>query len=167
MLLKNKIIFFDLDRTIWNCFDKYNNKIWAKQLIAPYHLVAENKIIDDVGSICQLDIDFMDFINSLNLIDYGFCSNGAILNVDFLEQPSKKLIDLFSIKDYKYFILQYKIQSKKQSIEKLFSLQNDVPNVILVDDDDDVLSTFKNTNITTLDRKLFKNWKEINEFIRR
>jgi predicted phosphatase len=166
MLLKNKIIFFDLDKTIWNCFDKYNNKIWAKQLIAPYRLVEENKIIDDVGSICQLDVDFIDFINSLNLIDYGFCSNGAILNVDFLEQPSKKLIDLFSIKDYKYFILQYKIESKKQSIEKLFSLQTDVPNVILVDDDDDVLSTFINTNITTIDRKLFKNWKEINEFIR-
>ena len=30
------IHLFDLDLTIWDCYDKHGNPIWAKQMVAPF-----------------------------------------------------------------------------------------------------------------------------------
>ena len=45
------IHLFDLDRTLWDCQNKYEQEIWAKQLIPPFRFAthySENIIIDDV-----------------------------------------------------------------------------------------------------------------------
>jgi predicted phosphatase len=65
---KKDIIVFDLDKTIWDCEDKYTNSIWAKQIIFPIIPIDDNTIIDDCGSICRLQDGFKEFLNSIILI---------------------------------------------------------------------------------------------------
>jgi hypothetical protein len=154
------MFIFDLDRTIWNCYDKNGNKIWAKQMIFPYSISDDdNLIIDDVGSICVLDKYYKEYLHFLskNRNNVGFLSNGAILDLNYKKQPSIMLLKKFKI--YSYYnnikIIQYKNKSKKEILEKYHE------KITYFDDDDDILNSLKELkNITTIDRKTFLSWKE-------
>jgi len=154
---KDTIIVFDLDRTIWDCIDKFGNTIWAKQLIPPYTKIDKNTIIDDCFSVCKLQDGFINFIDQIQNNKIVFLSNGAILDVDYVNQPSIKILKMFDL--HKYFdkdsILTYKTFQK----EKYF---NDVSQYLFFDDDDKhLMNVQKNKNVFCIDRKLMGEWCKI------
>jgi len=64
-LLDNDLFVFDLDRTIWECYNKYNRSIWAKQLLYPYKKLNDDLIEDDVLSQCILQPNIRDILKYL------------------------------------------------------------------------------------------------------
>lgn len=168
MLSKNNFIFLDLDKTVWNCYDKNGNEIWAKQMIPPYKILDNFTIMDDVSSYCRIDKDFFKFLEFLEnkKIEYSFCSNGGIYEVDLKDQPSYKLLQMFNVKINSNIILQYKTKSKKKSIENFSSEHAEKYKLILIDDDENVLSTFTDSQIKVIDRKTFLEWEDICEHLK-
>lgn len=114
--------YFDLDRNIWDTTDKYNNPIWARQLIFPLIKEENNTYIDDCISRIKLQegiTDYLDFLKQ-NGKNIGYISRGANLNISLKDQPSFKMLQLFGIAKYFNFenILLHKNQKKYQNINR-------------------------------------------------
>jgi predicted phosphatase len=149
---------FDLDRTIWDTYDARGNPIWAKQMIAPYKTVDENKIVDDVGSYCILRQGFREYMNFLyaNNKKISFLSVGALYGTRYESQPSVRLLKLFSI--YEKFndtkLLLYKVQEKKKH------LQNLAPCVFFDDSPKHLQAVANIENIFEHNSENIKNWSQ-------
>ena len=119
------IFIFDLDLTIWETYDRYNNQIWAKQFIPPY-LIERNVITNDVGSKCVLKHGIKEYLKYLRNENYeiGFVSNGRSYGIPDEYQPSLCLLKLFDI--YKYFngikLLRYRDYNKTEAIKNMNSV---------------------------------------------
>ena len=122
---------FDLDRTIWDCYDKHGNPIWAKQLLPPFSIQGD-QVTDDVGSICLLRPGIKLYISNLLSSEHniGYCSVGRVYNLPNKYQPSVLLLDLFKLDEFDppLCFLGYKTDSK---VDHLLSCQN----CIFYDDD--------------------------------
>src|SRR3990167_8735131 len=96
-LLDNDLFVFDLDRTIWECYNKYNRSIWAKQLLYPYKKLNDDLIEDDVLSQCILQPNIRDILKYLkeNRKDVAFLSCGARYGTQV--QPSVQMLEAFDI----------------------------------------------------------------------
>lgn len=150
----NTIIVFDLDITIWNCKDKYGNPIWAKQMIPPYTKIGKSKIIDDCFSECELQDGFIEFVDKIKYNKIVFLSNGAILDLDYEEQPSIKLLKIFDL--YKYFDKESVLTYKTYGKEEYFN--NSDQYIFFDDDDKHLLNVQKNKNVFCIDRKIMGEW---------
>lgn len=122
---------FDLDRTIWDCYDKHGNPIWAKQLLPPFSLQGE-RVTDDVGSTCSLRPGVKSYISNLldSGHDIGYCSVGCVYNLPNEYQPSVLLLNLFELDKFNSSLcfLGYKTDSK---VDHLLSCRN----CVFYDDD--------------------------------
>jgi predicted phosphatase len=150
----NTIIVFDLDRTIWDCKDKFNNNIWAKQLIPPYKKINKNTIVDDCFSVCTLNNGFNEFIEKIKNNKVVFLSNGGILDVEKDNQPSIKFLKMFDI--YKYFDQESVLTYKTFEKERYFNVNKKY--LFFDDDDKHLLNVSKNTNVICIDRKTMGEW---------
>ena len=153
------MIIFDLDLTIWECFDKKGNNIWAKQLIPPFKF-EKGIIYDDVGSNCSLRRGILEYIRWLydknNTISY--CSIGAYKNLPSIYQPSILLLKKYDL--MKFFngpsILEYKTFDKINYLKKINEKS------IFYDDNDKILEkAFGLENITPIDAKKIMNWEKL------
>ena len=92
------IHIFDLDKTIWDCFDLHGNSIWAKQLLPPFS-ISGSLVTDDVGSTCRLRNGVHKYISSLvsSGSQIGYCSVGRVYHLPDQYQPSIILLDLFNL----------------------------------------------------------------------
>lgn len=155
----NISFYFDLDRTIWNTYDKYEQPIWARQMIAPYTFIDKYTIQDDCLSICKLDPDIVDFFKLIKLHKISYISRGGNLNVTYDEQPSVKLLKLFNIHDV---FSANKILIHKNQIKHEHMVLNG-KKVIFIDDSKEELEKMKNAypSITCINRESFINWKDI------
>jgi len=129
-------IVFDLDRTIWDTYDKYQNLIWAKQLIQPFQLINDDIITDDVGNRCVLRFGVRELLRALHNEKkrISFLSVGRIQNFPDYYQPSLHVLDLFKISEYfgKDSVLEYKTEKKS----KHFPLDADLNSCVFLDDCD-------------------------------
>lgn len=165
----NPYIYFDLDKTLWDTYDKYGNEIWAKQMIFPFRLVNKNTIEDDVFSKCILRNNAKEFLKYLkkNKYKFSFISNARYFNLPDSLQPSILLLKKFGIFDFfsKPNFLIYKSKKKKN-----FLKLNKKKRYILFDDNKEILSSFKKIdNIKTINSLNISNWntqiKMIKNFI--
>ncbi len=150
---------FDLDLTVWECFNIYNNPIWAKQLIPPFSKQKET-ITDDVGSRCILKKGVYKYINWLhnNNNTIGFCSVGSYKNLALENQPSIILLKKFNL--YKMFngpkVLEYKTFEKHKFLETISE------DSIFFDDNEKFLKLVsKLNNFTVFDAKKINNWENL------
>lgn len=159
--MNNKFnIYFDLDGTIWNTYNKFGQPIWARQMIAPYNLIDNFTIQDDCLSICKLDTDIIDFLKKISLHKISYISRGGNLHVLNEEQPSVKLLKLFNI--YEFFsdskILLHKNQIKYEHIKI------NADKVFFIDDSNEELEKMKTAHpsIICINRNSFTSWKNLN-----
>lgn len=160
--MNNKLnisFYFDLDRTIWNTYNKFGQPIWARQMIAPYTLIDKYTIQDDCLSICKLDVDISDFFKKITSNKISYISRGGNLNIKYEEQPSVKLLKLFNV--YEFFndnkILIHKNQVKHEH------LIINADKIIFIDDSDEELEKMKiaHPSIVCIKRESFVNWKDL------
>tara|TARA_B100002019_G_C21092415_1_gene509301 strand:+ start:52 stop:576 length:525 start_codon:yes stop_codon:yes gene_type:complete len=140
-------IFLDLDKTIWDTFDKYGNQIWAKQLVGPLTLKKQNIIVDDVFSKCILRKDVLKFVNYFSLkknFSISYITNGKYFGLPNRYQSSLIALSLFKLNGYfnsRNYLL-YKTASKAKILSS-------IPNIkILFDDNIKIIkecSKIKNT----------------------
>ena len=152
---------FDLDLTVWECFNVHKKPIWAKQLIPPF-IKKKYVITDDVGSKCILKKGFSKYIKWLNENGkiIGFCSVGSYQNLPKDLQPSILLLKKFNL--YKMFngprVLNYKT-FKKYDFLKTISEKS-----YFFDDNDKFLnSVSKLNNFSVIDAKNIYNWEDLIE----
>lgn len=157
----NISFYFDLDRTIWNTYDKFGQPIWARQMIAPYTIIDKYTIQDDCLSICKLDPDIIDFFTSIKLHKISYISRGGNLNVLYDNQPSVKLLKLFNIH---HVFSKNKILIHKNQIKHEHIVLDDSQKTIFVDDSIDELEKMKHAypSIICINRQSFTHWKDIN-----
>ena len=152
-------IVFDLDRTIWDTYDKYQNQIWAKQLIQPFQLIDENIIIDDVGNKCILRFGVRELLYALHNAkkQISFLSVGRIQNLSDNYQPSLHALDFFKISAYfgKDSVLEYKTEKKSKHFPHVVDLNA----CVFLDDCDIHLA-----DITQLGVKYVLNASEISNY---
>lgn len=118
-----KIVAFDLDKTLFFCRDKHGNSIWAKQMILPIHLLDERAVVDDVGSVCELN----PLVNSV-LLEIKelrkpacFVSVGKYFGLDDEFQPSFEILKSFGLLnnfESSLSALEYKTFKKSQHFLK-------------------------------------------------
>ena len=162
------INLFDLDKTLWDCQNKYEQEIWAKQLVPPFRFLpcgnvghSENIIIDDVFSRCELREGVKDYLRKISTSEnkIGFLSVGAYHGMEMERQPSVKLLQKFNI--YEYFthtkVLQYKTFDKKEILE-LVKKESDGEEIVFYDDDKKNLDKAKSLGIKAVDSLNIKNW---------
>ena len=153
---KNKKVIFDLDKTIWNCFDKHKNEIWAKQLVPPFTLESSGNVVDDVGNFCQLRSDVGYFVSEVNSrgIEISFLSVGARLNLPMEFQPSYLLLKKFGLLNF--FQGDNKLLYK--TARKINFLSDDIF-YIFIDDSESVLSDLElKQNVLGIDAKNITTW---------
>ena len=153
---------FDLDLTIWDCYDIHGNPIWAKQMVPPYYKqVAVNEVLtDDVRSFCSLRKGVKEFLIHLRKENYeiGFLSAGGILNLPFEYQPSVKLLKQFEILDKFNYIkmLEYK------TYDKAFMLNLLNEDVVFFDDSEKVLNSVKDLkHVKSFDSSNIIDWNDM------
>ena len=147
MSVKKIKILIDLDKTIWDTYDKYGNSIWAKQLVAPIKKKNSNVLIDDVFSTCTLRKGVRKFLNYVydhSSFSVSFITNGMYFNLPKKYQPSLISLKLFGIGHFfnsKNFLL-YKTASKAKILSEMHGLK------VLFDDNEKIInecSSIKNT----------------------
>lgn len=164
-ILDNNLFIFDLDRTIWDCYDKYNNPIWAKQMLTPFdNSLYVNAITDDVGSRCELHDGIRDVVRFLHGQNkwIGFVSSGGIKDTIIHFQPSYRLLKKFGVyddyKDRMFLKLAYKTFSKKE----YFQNYHIGSRIVFFDDDPKVLKEVSEVpNVTCIDRMSFWKWDSL------
>ena len=151
------MFIFDLDLTVWECFNSSKHPIWAKQLIPPFS-IKNYCIEDDVGSSCYLKEGFFDFINYLYNKKHkiGYCSIGAYSGLKEFDQPSIKLLKTFKI--YHMFngpkILEYKTFNKYDYLKTISE------KTYFFDDNDHIIKSISSLeNIIVYDAKLISDWR--------
>jgi len=149
-------IIFDLDFTIW---DGCRPGFWAKLLQPPYTR-SFDRIYGSNDEYVDLHHSFESIISELSRQgkNLGFASLGALPKVPYEEQPSIILLKMFKIYDYFQFnrILVYRDFSKTRHITPLGK-------TLYIDDAPEQLKEAKefHSDIFTLDRKSFVNWRDI------
>jgi hypothetical protein len=167
-LLRNgyKHFFFDLDGTIWNCYDKYQNPIWGKQMISPYQLGkgTPDNLSDDVGSICYLQSGIREVLSELSeqQVHIGICSASKNMNFEYTnQQPCIQLLRAFGL--WNYFsppnFLEYKKVDKASLLSRLYD--DDIPLVLFDDNREIIEACMKTPNIFPIGRYNFINWREM------
>jgi len=153
--------YFDLDKTIWNTYNKFGNEIWAKQMLFPLTVSTEIElcIVDDVGTKCLLQPgvrQVLEFLHANNK-RMKYISCGA--RFESGQQPSDILLRSFGIQHYfNQFgsILKYKTYNKADAFENIQT------NVVLFDDDDDVIQKVcQNSSVKIINRKNFSSWTDL------
>jgi len=151
---------FDLDLTIWETFDKRGAPIWAKQLIFPLQKIADDVVMDDVGSTCSLKKGVREYFAQLKLnnLTIGFVSAGRHWNFDDDHQPSLHLLELFGLA---HFFNGVKVLSYK-TVKKSEVLRGHNQKIIFYDDDDKVIEDLGQLpHVHILDAKKIDDWSKI------
>tara|TARA_Y100001938_G_scaffold127044_1_gene179527 strand:+ start:1066 stop:1542 length:477 start_codon:yes stop_codon:yes gene_type:complete len=152
------IYIFDLDLTIWECFNKNNDPIWAKQMVPPFKL-NDGYITDDVHSKCFLRKCIDQQLLKLNQENHkiGFLSVGAYHDLPYEIQPSILLLKKFNL--YPYFNYIKKLEYK--TFDKASVIKNIKEPLVLYDDNVNVLkSVQKFDNVTAVDATKISNWDD-------
>jgi predicted phosphatase len=159
-MTKKNTIIFDLDRTIWDCYCKYGNPIWAKQLIPPFKIESPDKIVDDVGSSCNLQPGFKEAFIRLYASGHnlGFVSRGGILGAKDESQPSVVFLKMFGVYNLfgKHRHMLYKTDDKGVILQQIV---NDLGPIVFIDDMEiDIESAQKVKNVEVVNRFSFDDW---------
>ena len=152
------IYIFDLDLTIWECFNKNNDPIWAKQMVPPFRLV-DGYIIDDVNSKCLLRKSIDQQLLKLHQENHaiGFLSVGAYHNLSYEIQPSILLLKKFNL--YPFFNHIKRLEYK--TFDKASVIKDIKEPLVFYDDNINVLkSVQKFNNVTAVDSTKIIYWDE-------
>jgi len=152
------IHLFDLDLTIWDCFNKHNDPIWAKQMVFPFNNT-DDVIVDDVGSVCILREGVKEYLKYLQSGDnkIGFVSAGKHPTIPYEYQQSIHLLRSFGI--YKYFNHIKILESKVY--DKTLDVKFDPNPVVFYDDNDDVLNKMRqHKHVIVVDSKEL-DWNDL------
>ena len=152
------IYIFDLDLTIWECFNKNNDPIWAKQMVPPFRLV-DGYIIDDVNSKCFLRKSIDQQLLKLHQENHeiGFLSVGAYHNLSYEIQPSILLLKKFNL--YPFFNHIKRLEYK--TFDKASVIKDIKEPLVFYDDNINVLkSVQKFNNVTAVDSTKISNWDD-------
>jgi predicted phosphatase len=155
--------YFDLDRTIWDCTDKYSNKIWAKQILYPFEKISDTTIIDECQSKCVLDSDIIEYLTYLknNGKRVHYISRGGRAITQHNIQPSILLMRAFQI--YELFESRGTLFHKDIAQNKKSQYIPKQIKCVFFDDNDLEIEDVKQ-NINTalcIRRDQFKNWKDL------
>jgi predicted phosphatase len=151
---------FDLDRTVWDTYDVTGRPIWAKQMLRPFSRNG-NTITDDVGSVCVLRENIVEYFNFLvsQGHEIGFLSVGSAWSLSEEDQPSINLLRDFGLYDLFQEIkfLEYKTTSKKQILKK-------IPGCVFYDDDEKhLVAAAEVPGITCVDSSEITDWSTFYE----
>jgi len=152
------IHLFDLDLTIWDCFNKHNDPIWAKQMVFPFNNT-DDIIVDDVGSICILREGVKNYLKYLQSGNnkIGFVSAGKHPSIPYEHQQSVHLLRKFGI--YNHFNFIKRLESK--IYDKTLDVKFVVDKIVFYDDNDDVLNKMKQfKHVIAVDSKEL-NWNDL------
>ena len=153
------IHLFDLDMTIWDCYNKHDNQIWAKQMVAPFK-INNNIITDDVGSICVLRYGVKNYLNYLRIEKHeiGFVSAGRYFGLHDNFQPSIVLLKEFEIyHTFDYIkVLEYKTYNKANLVKIITTP------VVFYDDNEDVLNSISEIkNVIAVNSEEIYDWNKL------
>jgi magnesium-dependent phosphatase-1 len=151
-------VLFDLDNTVWNCYNQKGSSIDSCELNYPFHLIDENTVKDVDGNICVLQKNIKDVLENLDDwgINLGIVSRSAKENVPDEAQPAIMLLKKFDIYKFFNYIVVIKSEIDKADYAKPYG------KTLFIDDDKEQLeSVNKRGLVDTLDRKSFKDWNNL------
>lgn len=151
-------IYFDLDKTIWECFSLKGTSMGAYNMNPPFEMLSGVLIKDIDGNHCKLQDGVRIVFKLLNDNDMnmGVISSGEKDNTVPSAQPSVLLLKKFGL--WNYFNLGVLC---KQGINKRNYIKGFGKTLFIDDDDENIQEVKVDENIDVLDRKAFEGWEQI------
>lgn len=151
-------IYFDLDKTLWECYTSQGTSIGAYDMTPPFELKTGVMIKDIEGNFCKLQDGIRTILRLLDErnTNMGTLSSGEAENVTSGAQPSVLLLKKFDL--YGYFNMG--VVCKRGIDKREYALP--FGKTLLIDDDDENLDSVKeNELVDILDRKAFEDWDQL------
>tara|TARA_R110002020_G_C16318711_1_gene774592 strand:+ start:3495 stop:3974 length:480 start_codon:yes stop_codon:yes gene_type:complete len=152
--------WLDLDKTIWNCYDRTGVEVWAKELDGPFNISEDSpdRVIASNG-VCELQSGVREFFlktkneaHSINTI-----SAGADFVNKFEDQPSYLLLKLLGLLEYQdNIVLQTRELNKGRFLSKLNN-----KNIVFIDDDPLQIRSSNDYNVFSINRGSFTLWSTL------
>jgi len=151
-------VYFDLDKTIWECFSAKGTSIGAYSMNPPFELASGVLVKDIDGNYCRLQDGIRTVLKLLNDQDMnmGIISSGEKENTVPLAQPSVLLLKKFNLWDYFNLGVLCKQGINKRNYIKGFG------KTLFIDDNDEHIQEVKmNEDIDVLNRSAFDGWDQL------
>jgi hypothetical protein len=151
-------ILFDLDRTIWDCFDARGTGIPALEMVPPFELVDENVVSDLRGNVCKLQPNVRDVLDCLDEygMNLGVVSRSAKPGVVDEAQPAKMLLGKFDLLRFFTYIVVIKPGIDKGEYARPEG------HTLFIDDDAEILQSVNDRGLVdVLSRKKFVGWENL------
>jgi len=151
-------VYFDLDRTLWDCFSLKGTSMGAYNMKPPFELLSGVIIKDIDGNHCKLQDGIRTILKLLNDNDMnmGIISSGEKEDTTPSAQPAVMLLKKFNL--WSYFNLGVLC---KQGINKRNYIKGFGKTLFIDDDEEQIQSVKVDENIDVLDRKAFEGWDQL------
>ena len=144
----------DLDSTVWLGIEP---TFWAKKLKFPIKKERQ-RVYDKDNNYIELTNGISEFLKQVNLKNkrVGFLTRGALLDVEYEQQPPilcLKEFNIYSLFNYENHAI-YKTQLKSNFLKPY-------KQTIFIDDNPTDLKDIKDNfpQVTTMNRNLFNDWR--------
>jgi hypothetical protein len=154
------MIWFDLDKTLWNSYNFNGDEFFAKNVRNPKYVDHLRTTVYGELGIIKLQVGVHSIIEALSQ-DYsiGIISLGGLQGVSLELQPSYKALELFGLLKYiSKIVLTYKDGNKGE-------LLNGEKVSLVIDDDPTQLVSMSSKGFNVLDRAELKDWPSSREII--
>ena len=151
-------VLFDLDQTLWDCFDARGTSIPAFKMEPPFELLEEDLVSDVRKNICRLQPNFRDVLASLDAagVNLGVVSRSAVRDLADEAQPSKMLLGKLDLLKYFTYIVVI-----KEGIDK-GDYARPEGRTLFVDDQPDMLQAVNARGLVdVLSRRKFVGWETL------
>ena len=159
VLEKEQLYIFDIDRTLITTHDSKADLIWIKNMKPPFKKTNDHVIEGSNGTYAVLHQGTRKVLQHLQDQNkqIGFLSVGALLDVDYEEQPTIIIMKMFDI--YSYF--NHKKLLRYKTVKKDEILKHEEDCVFFDDDEKHIVAALKLDNVTVVDRKSFTSWEQL------
>jgi len=151
-------VLFDLDLTIWNCYNPMGDSLPALKLEPPFTLVDSDTVKDSKGNLAILQPNVRDVLENLDEygINLGVVSASAVPDLADEAQPALMLLRKLDIYQFFNYIVVIKTKINKGDYAK-----PDGKTLFIDDDPKQIQAVNERGLVDVLNRHSFADWNDL------
>ena len=160
------MIWFDLDKTLWNSYSTNGKEVFAKNIGIPNYYDPYKTAVYGENGVIRLQRGVHSIIKNISKVhNVGVISLGGLKGIALEDQPSYKALNLFGLLPYfSDIIIGYKDEDKGELLSSHVEYDPYTSHMV-IDDDISQLNSLTSRGFKVLDRGDFNSWSEDYDFV--